>query len=141
MLGQDGCILLQHKIMVEGLHHKRLSLASNYRGKLWGVVLALLILWAARALEMALLPGMILYCNNKGVISHANCPLMSLPEKQEQADLIQLIKHLTSNNRTGLYGSGLKAMQSNKKAGQTVRYRNNSMMLQVLWPKTLSCLR
>jgi hypothetical protein len=52
------------------------------------------------ALETALLPGMILYCNNKGVISYANCPLMSLPEKQEQADLIQLIKHLASNNRT-----------------------------------------
>jgi hypothetical protein len=78
---------------------ERLSLARNYRGKLLGVVLALLILWAAIALEMALLPGMILYCDNKGVISLANCPLMSLPEKQEQADLIQLIKHLTSRNR------------------------------------------
>jgi hypothetical protein len=60
---------------------ERLSLARNYRGKLLGVVLALLILWAAIALEMALLPGMILYCDNKGVISLANCPLMSLPEK------------------------------------------------------------
>jgi hypothetical protein len=65
-----------------------LSSASNYRGKLLEAVLALLILQAATALETALLPVMILYCNNKGVISNANCPLMSFPEKQKQADLI-----------------------------------------------------
>jgi hypothetical protein len=67
---------------------ERSSLASNYKGELLGAVLALLFLWAATALETALLPGMILYCDSKGVISHANSPLMSLPEKQEQAILI-----------------------------------------------------
>ncbi len=72
--------------------------ASNYRGKLLGVVMSLLILQAATTCEPLVTPVVILYCNNKGVISLATCPLMSLPEKQEQADLIRLAKHLSSSS-------------------------------------------
>ncbi len=72
--------------------------ASNYRGKLLGAVMSLLILWAATASELLAIPVVILYCNNTCVISHANFPLMSPPEKQEQAGLIWLVKHLSSSS-------------------------------------------
>jgi hypothetical protein len=71
---------------------------GNYMGNLLGVVVSLLIIWAATACEPFVIPVVILYCDNKDVISHADCPLMSLLEKQEQADLIWLVKHLSSSS-------------------------------------------
>ncbi len=46
---------------------------------------------------------MVLYCNNRGILSHSNNPLPLLPQKQKQADLIRLIKFLsgTNNGRVG----------------------------------------
>jgi hypothetical protein len=41
---------------------------------------------------------MILFCDNNGVLSHGNSPQSSLPEKQQQADLIRLIKHLSTSS-------------------------------------------
>jgi hypothetical protein len=40
----------------------------------------------------------VLHCDNRCVLSHGNSPLTSLPEKQKQADLIWLIKYLSSSN-------------------------------------------
>lgn len=68
--------------------------ASNYRGELLGVVMALLILRAASIDLIPQYPQITLHCNNRGVLSHGNSPRTSLPEKQKQADLIRLIKTL-----------------------------------------------
>jgi hypothetical protein len=56
--------------------------ASNYRGELLGAVMALLILWAAMASKnTATQVQQVMLCDNRGVISHGNSPLQSLPEK------------------------------------------------------------
>jgi hypothetical protein len=73
--------------------------ASNYRGKLLGAVLSLLIIQAATVNSVAPFSHAKLFCDNHGVLSHSNSPLFSLSEKQKQADMIQLIKHLSCTNK------------------------------------------
>jgi hypothetical protein len=72
--------------------------ASTYQGKLLGAAVALLILRAASVTLVPPLPTTLLHCNNCGVISHSNSPLTSLPKKQQQSDLIRLIKCLAGTN-------------------------------------------
>jgi hypothetical protein len=56
--------------------------ASNYRGKILGAVIALLILRAAAASESAVPHSQqVLLCDNRGVISHGNSTQQSLQEK------------------------------------------------------------
>jgi hypothetical protein len=59
--------------------------ASNYCGELLGALLSTLTSPHHKV---------ILHCNNRGIITHGDSPLVSLPEKQQQADLIQHIKFL-----------------------------------------------
>ncbi len=66
--------------------------ACNYRGKLLGAAIDLLILHAAAANLPLPFPKVVLHRDNHGVLSHGNSPLTSLLEKQKQADLIWLIK-------------------------------------------------
>jgi hypothetical protein len=75
--------------------------ASNYRGELLGAVIPLLILRVASVGIVPSIPTTILYCDNRGVISHTNSMLTALPEKQKQADLIRLIKFLSNSNTCG----------------------------------------
>ena len=77
---------------------ERSDAAGNYRGELLGAVLALLILHAASTGLPAPYPQISLSCDNKGVLSHGNSPRMSLRDAQSQADLIRLMKHLSSSN-------------------------------------------
>jgi hypothetical protein len=72
--------------------------ASNYWGKLLGTIMSLLILHATTSMLHVPYPLSTLFCNNHSVILHSNSPRVSLPEKQVQADLIQLIKHFLSTN-------------------------------------------
>jgi hypothetical protein len=72
--------------------------ASNYRGELLGDVMALLIIRAATTGVTILQPCTTLFCDNNGVLSHGNSPRMSLPEKQQQADLIWLLKYLSTSS-------------------------------------------
>ena len=59
--------------------------------------MALLILRAAMANEdTATRAKQVILCDNRGIISHGNSPLQSLPEKQMQSDLIRLMKLLSS---------------------------------------------
>jgi hypothetical protein len=75
---------------------ERLAVASNYCSELLGVVIALLILWAASVTLKLPLLSVMLHCDNRGVISHGNSLLVSLSKKQRQADLIRYMKHLAS---------------------------------------------
>ena len=72
------------------------ALASNYRGELLGAVMALLIIWAAGIGLTEISP--VLHCDNRGVVTHGNKSRSALPQKQEQADLIRLIKYLVVTN-------------------------------------------
>jgi hypothetical protein len=72
--------------------------ASNYRGELLGAVMALLIIHAATVGVTILQPCMTLFCDNNGVLSHGNFPRTSLPEKQQQTDLIRLSKYLSTSS-------------------------------------------
>jgi hypothetical protein len=69
--------------------------ASNYRGELLGALMALFILQAASSHLPPTTTTVVLHCDNKGVNSHGNSKLRSLPEKQRQADLIRHIKHIS----------------------------------------------
>ena len=69
--------------------------ASNYRGELLGALMALLILQAASSQLPPATNTVVLHCDNRGVNSHGNSRLRSLPEKQRQADLIRHIKHIS----------------------------------------------
>jgi hypothetical protein len=60
------------------------------------LVISLLILWAASVTLKVPLPSVVLHCDNCGVNGHGNLPLVSLPEKQRQADLIWYMKHLAN---------------------------------------------
>jgi hypothetical protein len=73
--------------------------ASNYRGKLLGAAVALLILRAASVSLSAPLPTTVLHCDNHGVISRSDSPLTAVPKNQKQANLIRLIKYLGDSNR------------------------------------------
>ncbi len=77
---------------------ERSDAASNYRGELLGAVLALLILREASEGLGVPFPCILLHCDNRGVISHGNSLLTALSETQRQADLIQLVKCLSSSN-------------------------------------------
>jgi hypothetical protein len=77
---------------------KHSNKASNHQGELLGAVMSLLILRAASSMLYVLYPLSTLFCDNRGVILHSNSLQVSLLEKQVQADLIQLIKHLSSTN-------------------------------------------
>jgi hypothetical protein len=72
--------------------------ASNYHGKLLGAIMSLLILRTASSTLLLPYPPIVLYCNNCGVIDHNNSPLVSLPKKQCQADLIHCIKHFAGTS-------------------------------------------
>jgi hypothetical protein len=72
--------------------------ASNYRGELLGAVMALLIIHAATTGVTFLQPCMTLFCDNNWVLSHGTSPRMSLPEKQQLADLIWLLKYLSTSS-------------------------------------------
>jgi hypothetical protein len=80
---------------------ERSNAASNYRRELLGAVISLLILPAASVGIMPPIPTTILYCDNRGVISHSNSLLTALPKKQKQADLIRSIKFLSGSNTCG----------------------------------------
>ncbi len=56
--------------------------ARNYQGKLLGAAMALPILCAASVTLVPPLPTIMVHCDNCGVISHSNSPLMSLPKKK-----------------------------------------------------------
>jgi hypothetical protein len=78
---------------------KRSDASSNYCGKLWGAAVALLI---SRPTSVSLVTPLritVLHWDNRGVISHSNSSLTAPPEKQKQANLIQLIKYLGGSNR------------------------------------------
>jgi hypothetical protein len=72
--------------------------ASNYQGKLLGATVTLLILRAALVTIAPPLPITVLHCNNQEVIYHSNSPLVPLPKKQKQSNLIRLIKYLAGSN-------------------------------------------
>jgi hypothetical protein len=70
------------------------TFASNYRGKLLGALMSLLILRAASAPLLPPLHSVVLHCaDNSGVITHGNSPLISLPEKNND----RLILYVKSN--------------------------------------------
>jgi hypothetical protein len=75
---------------------ERLEVASNYCSKHLGTLISLLILRAASVTLDLLIQTVVLHCDNHSVINHGNLPLVSLPKKQRQADLIRHIKHLAS---------------------------------------------
>lgn len=60
--------------------------------------MALLFLRAASTNLKLPYPRITLHCDNLGVLSHGNNPRRSLPEMQNQADLIRLIKTLSSTS-------------------------------------------
>jgi hypothetical protein len=70
--------------------------ASNYQGELLGAVMALLIIRAAGKGLTEISP--VLHCDNRGVVTQGNKSRSALPQKQEQADLIRLIKYLVVTN-------------------------------------------
>jgi hypothetical protein len=78
---------------------ERSDAASNYRGELLGSILSLLILRAASEGLDPPRPLVVLHCDNCGVITHGNTPLTSLSDKQQQADLIRLMKFLSASNK------------------------------------------
>jgi hypothetical protein len=60
------------------------------------LVISLLILWAASVTLKVPLPSVVLHCDNHGVNGLGNLLLVSLPNKQRQADLIRYMKHLVN---------------------------------------------
>jgi hypothetical protein len=58
------------------------TFASNYCGELLGALMSLLILQAASAPLLPPIHSVDLHCDNHGVITHGNSPLISLPDKQ-----------------------------------------------------------
>ncbi len=73
--------------------------ATTDHGKILGTAVALLILRAASVPLDTPFPTTFLHCNNHGVISHSNSSLTVLLKKQQQANLIRLIKYLGGSNR------------------------------------------
>jgi hypothetical protein len=61
--------------------------ASNYRGELLGALMALLILQAASSQLPPKTNTVVLHCDNRGVNSHGNSRLRSLPKKPCQSYL------------------------------------------------------
>ncbi len=75
-----------------------LDSTSNYQGELLGTIIALLIICAASGCGIApAVQTTVLFYDSHGVVSHGNSPLMLLPEKQKQADLIRLSKYVAGS--------------------------------------------
>lgn len=65
--------------------------ADNYRAEALGALLGLLIIRAASVRSLPYKPCRA-YCDNKGIVTHANSCHSPLKEKQSQADVIGLLK-------------------------------------------------
>jgi hypothetical protein len=70
--------------------------ASNFRAEGIGGILAGLILHAAAVRGVTATHPVIIGCDNLGVISHAQHPPGSLPEKQPQADVVRALRAILS---------------------------------------------
>jgi hypothetical protein len=55
-----------------------------------------LILNAAASTYYNTIPPVVVDCDNNGVVSHGNNPLLPLPTVQSQADILQVFKNLVS---------------------------------------------
>ncbi len=55
-----------------------------------------LILNAAASTYCDMIPPVVVDCDNNGVVSHGNNPLLSLPTNQSQADILWVFKNLVS---------------------------------------------
>jgi hypothetical protein len=70
------------------------AVASNYRGELIGGVAITVALLALQGSTVKTPTTKLeIYCDNLGVVQHANRRYKPLPEKQPQADLILLLRH------------------------------------------------
>jgi hypothetical protein len=67
--------------------------ASNYRAELIGGLLASHILRTLDGLISHESTGVTLFCDNLGVIHHAQHPWRQLPEKQSQSDVLSVFVH------------------------------------------------
>ena len=72
--------------------------ASNYRVKLLGVVMALLVLRVSGAGLLDADVTSLLRCDKGGIVVHGNRVHMSSTQKQVQADLIRPIRYLAATN-------------------------------------------
>jgi hypothetical protein len=70
--------------------------AGPYRGEILGGVMAQLILNAAAPTYHNTIPPVVVDCDNNGVVSHGKNPLLPLPTKQSQADILRVFKNLVS---------------------------------------------
>ncbi len=65
--------------------------ADNYRGEIWGGLLAQLILWCASSKPYCF-QGQQCNCDNNGVVLHGNTPASPLSACQVQSDLLCIFK-------------------------------------------------
>ncbi len=59
-----------------------------FRGEILGGVMTQLILNAAASTYHGTIPPVVVDCDNNGVVSHRNNPLLPLPTNQSQADIL-----------------------------------------------------
>ena len=75
------------------------STASNYRGELLGGVIAMTVLRALMSNWVSPVPLTCkVYCDNMGVITHAQQYMQNLPEHQVHADLLTLLRRSLSSS-------------------------------------------
>jgi hypothetical protein len=74
--------------------------ATNYRGEILGAIATqLLIKFAVEGREVTGHRLLGIGCDNMGVVHHGNNPKRPLKEKQSQADLLRLLKHLVEHSK------------------------------------------
>jgi hypothetical protein len=112
---------------------KKSKAASNYRGELLGAVMALLIIRAATVSVTIPQLCMTLFCDNNGVISHGNSPWSSLPEKQQQADLIHLLKNLSTSSIYPILWKWVEGHAVERKGWTAAPCQNVSTIKQIFW--------
>ena len=98
------------------------SSADNYRGEILGGVMALLLIKAATTGRVEPDYPLNCHCDNMGVVKHAHHPDWTLRENQAQADVLSLMKHITTILSTTVKYHHVKSHQLKHKTFEQLDY-------------------
>ena len=116
--------------------------ADNYRGEILGGILVQLVLRAATHGQNGHFPGVVIGCDNSGVVRHGNDPKRGLKEKQVHADALRSLKQLISDQVFGVTYTWVPSHQDDVKqwSDLTLRERLNVIVDKLAKRVLLMCV-
>ena len=104
------------KSRAKGTVVERCEDADNYRAEILGGIMVQLVLLAALQNKACPYRTTRIDCDNRGVVQHGNAAGVALKEKQPQADVLRVLKHLITKHCFAVDYQWVASHQGNRKA-------------------------